>query len=113
MAATALALFVVACSRPPDKLNDTDLAKMRLVVQEAIRQAPNEPEKAALRDGKVFLNVADLKLDQDVIGVSVPVEGGKHIHVAFMADHFRTTSVATLAAEVLKDFASARAENQH
>jgi glyoxylase-like metal-dependent hydrolase (beta-lactamase superfamily II) len=76
---------------------------MRLVVDEAIREADSEPDKAAFRSGRVFANL--FERETALVGVAIAAGGnGKQIIVAFPADHFRNTSISALAKEALADF---------
>ena len=86
-------------------------AKMRLVIDEAIRQADSELDKAAFRSGRVLANL--FEKETALIGVAIPAGGnGKQIIVAFPADHFRDTSIITLAKEALADFARAASSRE-
>jgi hypothetical protein len=109
--AVGLVLLAVACTHSAEKAAESYRAKMKLVVEEAIRQAPDAPDKAALREGEIFVDIKGLKSDQQVVGISVPADkNGHHIHIVFMADHFQSTSVVTLASEVVHDLATGREE---
>ncbi len=117
----AASLFLVAvmafgprgstgCSRWKDRSESQEAesaeARMRLVVQEAIRQAAKPSDKAAFQSGRVFVNLKGL--DMQIVGVAVPmVSTGKRALVSFAMDHFQKTSVDTLAKETLEDFGRA------
>src|SRR5260370_41727886 len=74
--------------------------KMRLVVQEAIRQAQDPANKAAFEAGKIYVTVEGL--DMPVVGVSLPVDNtGKQVRVSFTDDYFKATPVTQLARHAL------------
>jgi len=86
--------------------------KMRLVVQEAVRQARNDSDKAAFQSRQVFVNL--LEKDTAVVGVGIIPVGskGKRVFLTFTIDHFRDAAVSVLAKETLEDFARAIGSEQ-
>lgn len=76
-------------------------AKMRLVVDEAIRQTQDPIEKEEFRSGKVFVKIEGL--DMPLVGVSVLV-GKSKLDVSFMLDYFESNDVPVLAKDALRDF---------
>jgi hypothetical protein len=109
----AFLLFTVACTRHAGQANVSDTAKMKLVVQEAIRQATDPSDKAVLQAGEVFVNVEGLEPDQPLTGIAVPLdEAGHHARVMFTAGHLRGTPVGKLAEELLMDLDNARAKGR-
>jgi len=97
-------LAIAGCTRSsqPERLSEEGCrAKMRLVIDAAIRQTQDPAEKDAFRSGKIFVNIESLNVQ--VVGVTVPSERTK-THVSFMADYFQTKDVPILATEALRDF---------
>jgi len=89
-------------SSQPERLSEEACrAKMRLVIDETIRQTQDPAEKDAFSSGKIFVNIEGLNVQ--VVGVTVPSEKTK-IHVSFMTDYFQTKDVPILATEALQDF---------
>jgi glyoxylase-like metal-dependent hydrolase (beta-lactamase superfamily II) len=78
--------------------------KMRLVVQEAIRQSRSDLEKGALQTGRVFANL--LEKDTAIVGIAIPAaSSADQMFVTFPIEHFRDSSVDALAKEALQDLA--------
>jgi len=77
-------------------------AKMRLVVDEAIRQTQDPLEKEEFRSGEVFVNLKG-PADMTLVGVSVPV-GNSKILVSFTLDYLQAHDVPVLARDALRDF---------
>jgi hypothetical protein len=95
--------LLVGCTKPGQPASDDAYrAKMRLVVDEAIRQTPDPLEKEEFRSGEVFVNLKG-PADMTLMGVSVPV-GNSKILVSFTLDHFQAHDVPVLAREALGDF---------
>ncbi len=100
----------LSCRKPNEHARDeVYLTKMRLVVEEAIRQTQDAAEKEELRSGNVFVDLKDLGMP--VVGVSVPV-GKSKIHVSFMLDYFQSRDVPVLASDALRDFRRAAAQQK-
>jgi hypothetical protein len=113
--ATVLSLLAVGCgstSQPTGSSSgESAKAKMQRVVTEAIRQSDDPWEKAALREGKVFVNLKDLEME--IVGVSVVMNAkGNRGHISFTRDLFEAGSVEDLAKGVLKDLRVVRQKLQ-
>jgi hypothetical protein len=110
----ALVMFTIGCMRHANEANVNDTAKIKLVVQEAIRRATDPSDKAALRTGQIFVNIEGLEEhNQPLSGISVPLdEAGHRAVVMFTAEHLRSTPVPKLAEDVLLDLDRARAKSR-
>jgi hypothetical protein len=109
--ATVISLLAVGCgstSQPTGSSSgESAKEKMQRVVTEAIRQSDDPLEKAALQEGKVFVNLKDL--DMEIVGVSLVMNAkGNRGHISFTRDRFEAGTVEDLAKAVLEDLRAVR-----
>jgi len=102
------AMGTIALALASDKADfmgpDAARAKMRLVVQETLRESRSDLERDALQRGWIFADL--LEQDTAVVGISIPAAGAaSQLFVTFPIDHFRESPVEVLAKEALHDLA--------
>ena len=109
-------LAIAGChkhSEQPQPLSqDAARAKMRLVVDEVIRQTQDQAEKESFKVGEIFVDPGEDGKKLGLIGVSVP-DGKSKIHVSFMPAYFVAHDVETVAKEALRNYRNVQQTENH